>query len=325
MKFLFFLISFAVLSFGYMTYIFPQTTVVKQDFIVSRGDTIASLPKKLSLAVHPTLFKIYTRLMVKNFTLQAGTYSMERDATIESLFSQVLSNPISKDLTITLLPGWNIWDIDAYLTKEGIAKAGDFTKSAENITDKMRKDFPFLGNATILEGFLIPDTYRISPEAKVDDIIKTLLRAFDAKVYQEFHFASDDELYKTLIFASILEKEEKSSINKPIVAGVLQKRYDEKWFIGADATVCYAYRLTMVDCTPAFIAEHIYEKTAYNTRNNLSLPPTPIANPSIDTIRATINPKTSKYYYYLHDNDGNIHYGKTLEEHNSNRVQYLGK
>lgn len=76
---------------------------------------------------------------------------MEQDATLESLFSQVLRNPISKDLTITLLPGWNIWDMDAYLTKEGITQAGDFTKSAENITDKMREDFPFLGKATTLE------------------------------------------------------------------------------------------------------------------------------------------------------------------------------
>lgn len=58
-------------------------------------------------------------------------------------------------------------------------------------------------------------------------------------------------------------------MNKPIVAGILQKRYAEKWFIGADATVCYEYRLTMTECTPAFIGEHIYEKTPYNTRNKL--------------------------------------------------------
>ena len=95
--------------------------------------------------------------------------------------------------------------------------------------------------------------------------------------------------------------------------------------IGADATVCYAYRLTMNDCTPTFIGEHIYEKTAYNTRNTLNLPPTPISNPSIDTIRATLYSESSKYYYYLHDDSGVIHYGKTLEEHNRNRELYLGK
>ena len=59
-----------------IAYIFPQTTVVKQDFIVNRGDTVASLPKKLSISVNPTLFKVYTRLFVKNFTLQAGPLSV---------------------------------------------------------------------------------------------------------------------------------------------------------------------------------------------------------------------------------------------------------
>lgn len=95
--------------------------------------------------------------------------------------------------------------------------------------------------------------------------------------------------------------------------------------IGADATVCYGYRLTMIDCTPTFIGEHIYEKNLYNTRNTLNLPPTPIVNPSIETVLATLNFEPSKYYYYLHDDFGNIHYGKTLEEHNRNRVLYLGK
>lgn len=122
-----------------------------------------------------------------------------------------------------------------------------------------------------------------------------------------------------------MEKEEKSTTNKPIVAGILKKRYAEKIAIGADATVCYGYRLTMDECTPAFIGEHIHENTVYNTRSSLALPPTPISNPSADTIRATLNSESSPYYYYLHDADGVIHYGKTLEEHNRNKVLYLGR
>jgi len=325
MKFLSFLIFFTLLGAGYIAYVFPQTSVVKQDFIINRGDTLASLPKKLSIEANHIFFKIYTRFVVKKFTLQAGMYSIGKDTTLELLFSQILKNPISKDITITLLPGWNIWDIDVYLTKNGIIQAGDFTTSAENISPEIKKTFPFLRKATTLEGFLVPDTYRISPEAGANNIIEMLLGAFNNRIYKEFNFASNTSLYETIIFASILEKEEKNSVNKPIVAGILQKRYREKWFIGADATVCYAYRLTMTDCTPAFIGEHIYDKTAYNTRNSLDLPPTPISNPSIDTISATINSESSPYYYYLHDNSGNIHYGKTLEDHNRNRVLFLGK
>lgn len=113
--------------------------------------------------------------------------------------------------------------------------------------------------------------------------------------------------------------------NKPIVAGILRKRYEEGELIGADATVCYAYRLTMTGCTPDFINAHVHKKTPYNTREMTGLPPTPIANPSAETFAATINSESSPYYYYLHDTSGIIHYGRTLEEHNSNRVRYLGK
>lgn len=165
MKFLSFLIFFVVLLCGYITFVFPNTVVLKQDFIINRGDTIAILPKKLGVSINSIFFKIYTRLFAKNFNLQAGTYVMEKDATIASLFSQVLRNPTSKDITIRFLPGWNIWDMDVYLRKEGIIQKGDFTKNAENIIPELRKEFPFLSTATTLEGFLVPDTYRISPES----------------------------------------------------------------------------------------------------------------------------------------------------------------
>ena len=325
MKYLSLIIIFVLAFVGYIGYSVPKTPVLKQDFVINKGDTIVNLPKKLNIDINPTLFKFYTKFFVRSFTLQAGTYSIDKNITLETLFTQALRNPTSKDITITLLPGWNIWDMDVYLAKEGITKAGDFTAAAENIPSGLKKSFPFISKATTLEGFLIPDTYRISPTSTSDDIVKLLLSAFNDKIYKEFNFASDAELYKTIIFASIVEKEEKSSVNKPVVAGILQKRFAEKMPIGADATVCYAFRLTMSDCTPAFIGEHIYEKSSYNTRSSLILPPTPISNPSVDTIQATINSEASKYYYYLHDNDGVIHYGKSLEEHNMNRVKYLGK
>jgi UPF0755 protein len=81
----------------------------------------------------------------------------------------------------------------------------------------------------------------------------------------------------------------------------------------------------MDKCTPLFIGDHIYEKSSYNTRNSTKMIPSPIANPSVETIRATMQKEASPYYYYLHDDTGDIHYGRTLEEHNNNKVRYLGK
>jgi UPF0755 protein len=143
--------------------------------------------------------------------------------------------------------------------------------------------------------------------------------------YFSKHSDLGGKFYSTLILASIVEKEERSSANRATVAGVLQKRLDEGIPLGADATVCYAYSLVRKDCTPSFIAEKIGEKTDYNTRNKKGLPPTPIANPTAGSFEAARNPESSEYYYYLHDDDGIIHFGRTLEDHNRNKATYLGR
>lgn len=93
--------------------------------------------------------------------------------------------------------------------------------------------------------------------------------------------------------------------------------------MGADATVCYEYAKTQKQCTPAFIASVISKKSSYNTRSQLGYPPTPIANASLSTWESTINKTPSVYYFYLHDSEGQIHYGKTLDEHNQNKRQYI--
>jgi UPF0755 protein len=93
--------------------------------------------------------------------------------------------------------------------------------------------------------------------------------------------------------------------------------------MGADATVCYQYAKTQKQCTPEFIGSVITEKTPYNTRNKQGYPPTPISSVSASTWESVLDKKDSPYYYYLHDNDGGIHYGKTLAEHNQNKATYL--
>lgn len=325
MKFISIILLGIIGFFIYFHLIFEETKISAQIFTIQQGDTIASIPKKVWLDISPLLFKIYTRFFIPETKLLSGTYTIKSPITLKELFSDTLQNPTSKDISITILPGWNIWDIDAYLAKAWIITPGDFSSIGERIPNNLEKIYPFLSEAKSLEWFLVPDTYRIHPNSWAKEIVDLLLKTFNDRVYKNFTFSSDAELYKILIFASIVEKEEKSTVNKPIVAGILQKRFNEGMAIWADATVCYAYKLTMDKCTPLFIGDHIYEKSPYNTRNNTKMIPSPIANPSVETIRATMQKETSPYYYYLHDDTGDIHYGRTLEEHNNNKVRYLGK
>lgn len=143
-------VSFIVIV-GIFAYRIPSTPVMKQDFIVSRGDTLSTLPQKLDINIGSLPYKFYTRFKQKDFVLQAGTYHMDSEQTLDELFSKTLTHPVSKDITIRTLPGWNIFDIDAYLTKQGIIKTGDFIKTSENISDDLRNTFSFIGTVKTLE------------------------------------------------------------------------------------------------------------------------------------------------------------------------------
>ena len=108
------------------------------------------------------------------------------------------------------------------------------------------------------------------------------------------------------------------------MAGILAKRVREGIAMGADATVCYGFQKTFSECTPSFIASVINDHSnIYNTRKTLGYPPTPISAISVSAWNAALNPENSAYYYYLHDNDGVIHYAKTNAAHTANVQKYL--
>ncbi len=172
---------------------------------------------------------------------------------------------------------------------------------------------------------LYPDTYRIRPDGKLQDVLTTLLNTFQSRIYDKIPANRKKDFKDTLILASILEKEERNPDNKPTVAGILLKRIRIGMALGADATLCYVEVMSTRDCTPSYIVDHLDSQSPYNTRKKIGLPPTPISNPSKDTWLAALNPESSDYLFYLHDDRGDIHYARTNEEHNANRRSYLGK
>jgi len=160
-----------------------------------------------------------------------------------------------------------MWDIDSYLAEQNISRPGEFLDTARMNFAVYQKDFPFLEGVTSLEGFLYPDTYRIRKLGDADDAIRVMLREFDKKIGESYRSLDQKKAYQTLILASIVEREERIDANQPIVAGILQKRFDEGIALGADATVCYGYQKTQKQCTPSFVASVIHESNPYNTRS----------------------------------------------------------
>ena len=96
--------------------------------------------------------------------------------------------------------------------------------------------------------------------------------------------------------------------------------------IGADATIQYALGYSNEEKSwwrKNLTEEDLKINSPYNTRIKTGLPPGPICNPGLASIKAVVNPSNSSYYFYLHDNDGKVHYAKTFEEHQQNIREYL--
>jgi UPF0755 protein len=91
-----------------------------------------------------------------------------------------------------------------------------------------------------------------------------------------------------------------------------------------DASVQYAVG-TPKNWWPILTLEDLKTASAFNTYKNAGVPPSPISNPGISSLKAMFNPEKSEYLYYIHDPTGQIHYAKTLSEHNANIAKYLGK
>jgi len=296
--------------------------VTKWKYIIQKGDNASNLPSRLWLESKWVFYKLWLKLFAPNINLQAWTYTISNDTILNNVFLNNLKKPDSLDQEITILPWWNIFDIDKYISDKWIIKKWELITLSNDLPQDLVNRFKFLKWHT-LEWFLYPDTYRLQFNISAKDLVSVLLNEFNDKIFEKYWSNSWDKFYNTLILASIVEKEERNISNKPIVAWILAKRLKEGIAIWADATVCYAYNLTYKECTPAFIWEKIYIKSEYNTRNKLWLPPTPISNLSDNSFEAAFEPEKSEYYYYLHDNEWQIHYWKTLNDHNRNKNLYL--
>jgi len=311
-------------------YFEPWTEVV-----LKKGDSLEVFYQNFSF-FEKFSFKWYLKKNPEAFsTILEGTYLLSGEYSAQSLLEHLKKGPESEIIKVRILEWWSIYDIDEYLASKGYLQAGEYVAYATN-PEKIsalseRYEF-FDSSVKSLEGFLYPDTYHVDVK---DDFLKTLvsiqLNTFKNKVwtplqsdFSSFQQKTHLSVYEAVILASIVEKEEKNPDNKPTVAGIFLNRIRKGMLIWADITLCYQFKKPYSTCTPAVISKNVYDtKNPYNTRQVAWLTPTPIANPSENTIRAVLQMKSTNYLFYLHDSQGNIHYAETNEGHVKNKNLYL--
>jgi len=266
-------------------------------------------------------------------SIEWGEYVFSGSYTPASFVAAIIAGPQTSYARITVLEWWSIYDIDQSLTDKGLIKAGEYIAfvTDPSIIAKYQTRYEFLKTLTspnTLEWFLYPDTYNVDKQKNIlDQLVYLQLDTFNKKVWgsaQQLLSTQKLNWYQVITMASIVEKEERNNANKATVAGILLKRFQIGTLIGADISLCYSFKQPYKVCTPSFIGQHVSEDTnPYNTRRVRWLPPTPIANPSLGSILAVLQPEQTPYFFYLHDNKWVIHYATTLDEHNQNKKFYI--
>ena len=292
---------------------FDPTDSTQITFTVSTGENIRELASHLAadrLIRSPIGFYLLVKFMGIERQIQAGEFRLER--TMDSMaIAKELTHGMM-DVWVTILEGWRIEEIATKLAKELDIPEKEFLAVAE-------------------EGKMFPDTYRFPKDASAAAIAVILEENFQKKITPKMLEDIQKEnstLLDVLTLASIVEREGKTEEDRPVIGGVLLNRMRKGWPLEADATLQYALGYQSKEKTwwkKVLTDEDKLIDSPYNTYKNMGLPPGPIANPGIQAITSVIYPKKTDYMFYLHDAKGNVHYARTLEEHETNIETYLNR
>jgi UPF0755 protein len=241
------------------------------------------------------VFRIYVLASGKSGKLQAGNYFLSPSMNIPQIANKFASGDIAKE-KITIIEGWNLKDIGFYLENKGMFQA-------EELYDNRKE----------IEGYFFPDTYEIRVGTSLNEIIQKAINNFDK---QTTGLKITPEI---IIMASLLEKEVITLEDKQLVSGILWKRLRAGIPLQVDATITYITGKK----TTKISKEDTQIDSPYNTYKYYGLPPGPICNPGLESIKAAINPKDSPYWYYLSTPEGKTIFSKTLQEHNIAKAKYL--
>lgn len=249
--------------------------------------------------------------------IQAGYFYFSPSETLNSITSKLTSSN-TEQIWITFPEGLRREEI-AYMVSEKF--------SEENLQSNFNpQDFVHL---TInLEGRLFPDTYSFDLGANAEEVVNRLNQEFEKNI-ESLKISSDQK--EIVILASLLERESKKPEEMPLIAGIILKRIESGWPLQIDATVQYAIssnKCSQLNCDwwPSFLSSNdLSINSPYNSYLNQGLPPTPICNPGFMSLKSAVNPKISDYWFYIHGLNGEIHFARTVEEHQQNVCLYLKK
>ena len=299
----------------YQGYTEPKTRVE-----VRRGQATAAILQNLQR--HGVLRDewiplVYLKLLRGRDSLKAGVYEFDKPLSPVDVIEKLVRGDVVLK-TITIREGLDRFAVAKLFAEEGLGNEKTWDAATRDV-DLIRDIAP---EADSLEGYLFPDTYKFDPGTPAATIVKEMVANFRKHWGNEIALITTGlDAHQTVTLASIIETEAQLPQERPVVASVYLNRVRKRMLLGADPTVIYALKLAGRWDGNIRKAD-LQIDSPYNTYRKPGLPPGPIANPGLASLRAAAAPATTPYLYFVARNDGSHVFSTSNEEHNRNVEKY---
>lgn len=253
----------------------------------------------------------------KHGTLKAGEYRFDHPATASEVYARIARGDVYTK-AVTLPEGANLFEIASRLEQAGFGSQQNFLETAAKQVNLITDLDP---EAKSLEGYLFPDTYHFQRKVTAAQICATMVRRFRAVAGQ---IGLKGNVHRVVTLASLVERETALDRERPLVASVFENRLTKKMPLMTDPSVIYG--LELAGRWRGVIHESDLKfKSPYNTYQHAGLPPGPVANPGMRSLRAAMEPAKTNYLYFVAagaDPQGGSLFSSTIQEHARNVAAY---
>ena len=255
-------------------------------------------------------------------SLQAGEYELSRKMDVHQMI-EIMAKGKTAYSRFTIPEGFTVEQIASLLQEKELARKDRVLALAQNYApfdkEPSRPDVKYRA-----EGFLFPDTYQISKGASEEEILEMMAREFQKQFtpeLQEKARASGLSTYDVIVLASLIEREVQLASERPIVARVFLNRIKIGMPLQSCATIQYILGYAKEELTIA----DTQLPSPYNSYLHQGMPPGPVANPGLPSIKAALNPAEGDWLYFVVDGKtGGHRFSRTLAEHEA-AIEQIGK
>ena len=291
----------------------PAAHLYPAEIRVEQGDSLAAVVRKLrdrQLIANGFLFSLWARLNGVEKKIHQGLYRFDTPTPPREILDRLITGR-GVFQTVTIPEGLTVREVAELLDKMQIADKDKFIAAAGDSNVLATLGLKEKG----LEGYLFPSTYHFTPSTPEKDIIVAMTEQFrkvSLPVLAQRDGASSLTPHEILTLASIIEKETGIEAERPVVSAVFHNRLKRQMPLQSDPTVIYGIK----DFNGNLTRKNLQDPTPYNTYRITALPPGPICNPGLSSIRAALQPAQVPYLYFVSKNDGTHSFSETIEAHN---------